>query len=1398
MNEFKVKNGLIVTEGGANVTGAGTFTGQLISSDGVSGKLRLGPASTSGVMLSQVSGSLYLKNGDETVWSPLRSGAITVEAGGSVTASSFIKSGGTSSQFLKADGSVDSNTYITSGSLSTSLSAYVLKAGDTMSGILKSTYNSGSALSGFSVGQSVLGGLHFNNGAGPSNSRNQAAITFQGGTADNAQAGIYVLNDDNNGTDMAFATTENYGTGPQIGLRLTNNGTIYFNRYTTQGFMKIGASGLVTVDTNTYLTTSSASTTYQPIFSNVSTGLVKNTNGTVSYITDNSTNWNTAYGWGNHASGGYLTSASTLTAGNLSGTIPSAVLGNSTLYLGTTSIALNRASAAQSLTGITSIDGYSSNVRSGSLTNYNDVFATYTTQTDGVYVHRANSTATNLPATVNNANWVMSVFSHTGSYGHQIAGVDTDALYFRRVSNGSHQAWVKLWGSNDFTTTNVANWNTAYGWGNHASAGYAIATNYYTTTQIQNYFSGASAMTGYNKTNWDTAYGWGNHASGGYATASNTMTFTNKTWNGVAIADAYISSAATWNAKQAALSGTGLVKSTAGTITYTNGTTSQFVKGDGSLDSTTYLTSASGVSSITGTSNQVLVNGGTSAATGAVTLTLPQSIHTAASPTFADLTLTGNGKMRTLQLQYDHFAEPVYSYTNGMFIQTDIPGAADVMFELYITGNGYGTNPIDIHVQGYQYSTTGTIISTAAISKGESTNIEIFNYGGFLCFWLAQSGSDQTYRFRLSTFTGTSYKISSITNVVKPVSGTSKDVTVIPNKVWHSANDGSGSGLDADLLDGYNTATAATASTVVVRDGSGYIFGSYFNQNTANNENPTVSQFMVTNGGDNYFRKASVAHVQSALGLGSNAYTSTAYYPASNPNGYTTNTGTVTSVAMTVPTGLSIGGSPITTAGTLALSLTAGYSIPTTASQTTWNTAYTYSQVGHLPLAGGTLTGALTGTSGTFNNILLGQTSGTVATNVLAELRQTATVNQGLWITGREMYQSANGDNAAGVFVGLGVNRTDPFNVAHNRQMWMGATNAIGSSTLSVFRYLSGQAGWAGIDAVSGDGVNRLLTVLGSDTSNVGVGYDSSGPTTANYTAKLNVFTRNNSIGLLKLQQWGTASGDFITANTPGSVVRFKVDTNGAGYFNTGSQLSGVSNAKLTVVQTSTTADWVAAFKGGTNTNGSWGLRIDAGTSSTDEALGIFASNGSTQLFKVRGDGVVLVNGATNNSQGTLITNGDISPHTSGSFSLGTSSYRWGNTYAYNSYSQYAYSNADSSISTTVGFIWADYAAEINSSSMTQVFTIPTTSLSVAEVVGLIVQVVTEDSNNGRVRHEIWNVIVDNLNSSVLFTLVSDLDSGVSTSTNFSYNGGELDFELNTAGVSVAVSIKASTVGTAI
>ena len=50
--------------------------------------------------------------------------------------------------------------------------------------------------------------------------------------------------------------------------------------------------------------------------------------------------------------------------------------------------------------------------------------------------------------------------------------------------------------------------------------------------------------------------------------------------------------------------------------------------------------------------------------------------------------------------------------------------------------------------------------------------------------------------------------------------------------------------------------------------------------------------------------------------------------------------GTVTSVNLSVPTGLSVSGGPITNSGTLALSLTGGYIIPLTASTSEWVRAY--------------------------------------------------------------------------------------------------------------------------------------------------------------------------------------------------------------------------------------------------------------------------------------------------------------------------------------------------------------------------------------------------------------------------------------------------------------------------
>lgn len=93
--------------------------------------------------------------------------------------------------------------------------------------------------------------------------------------------------------------------------------------------------------------------------------------------------------------------------------------------------------------------------------------------------------------------------------------------------------------------------------------------------------------------------------------------------------------------------------------------------------------------------------------------------------------------------------------------------------------------------------------------------------------------------------------------------------TVAGDTLWHSGNDGAASGLDADTLDGFNSDAAATANTIALRDASGRLFVTNISQSSANSENPTISQVMVTNGSDGQARKASIAHLRLSLPLSS-------------------------------------------------------------------------------------------------------------------------------------------------------------------------------------------------------------------------------------------------------------------------------------------------------------------------------------------------------------------------------------------------------------------------------------------------------------------------------------------------------------------------------------------------
>jgi len=119
---------------------------------------------------------------------------------------------------------------------------------------------------------------------------------------------------------------------------------------------------------------------------------------------------------------GNLTSSSTLTAGNLSGTIPSAVLGNSSLFIGTTSVALNRASATLALTGVT------------------------------------------------NTNWD-AAYTHSQVTTGAVHGATTVGNSFFRLTNPSAVTFPRMNADNTVTALNAADFRTAIGAGTSSTVG---------------------------------------------------------------------------------------------------------------------------------------------------------------------------------------------------------------------------------------------------------------------------------------------------------------------------------------------------------------------------------------------------------------------------------------------------------------------------------------------------------------------------------------------------------------------------------------------------------------------------------------------------------------------------------------------------------------------------------------------------------------------------------------------------------------------------------------------------------------------------------------------------------------------------------------------------------------
>ena len=87
--------------------------------------------------------------------------------------------------------------------------------------------------------------------------------------------------------------------------------------------------------------------------------------------------------------------------------------------------------------------------------------------------------------------------------------------------------------------------------------------------------------------------------------------------------------------------------------------------------------------------------------------------------------------------------------------------------------------------------------------------------------------------------------------------------TTSNHTVWHAGNDGSGSGLDADKLDGAQPSVSASNSTIVQRHSSGYIFSNYINT-TDNSHTGAIGSIMIKNTTDDYHRSGTAAAARSS------------------------------------------------------------------------------------------------------------------------------------------------------------------------------------------------------------------------------------------------------------------------------------------------------------------------------------------------------------------------------------------------------------------------------------------------------------------------------------------------------------------------------------------------------
>ena len=100
------------------------------------------------------------------------------------------------------------------------------------------------------------------------------------------------------------------------------------------------------------------------------------------------------------------------------------------------------------------------------------------------------------------SNTPTNVSSFTNDAGYLTSFTESDPVFGLHVSSG-------------ILSSDLTNWNNAFGWGDHSGVGYL--TSYIETDPVFTVHP-SYGITGTNITNWTTAFSWGDHSAEGYLT----------------------------------------------------------------------------------------------------------------------------------------------------------------------------------------------------------------------------------------------------------------------------------------------------------------------------------------------------------------------------------------------------------------------------------------------------------------------------------------------------------------------------------------------------------------------------------------------------------------------------------------------------------------------------------------------------------------------------------------------------------------------------------------------------------------------------------------------------------------------------------------------------------------